>query len=216
MADVEFEKEEKSNTYDAAAVGLSNINPQVHEEEFLRHVDADSFTSIHNVNKVWSYKNMTDGCWTNFDCTDCIQIELAYSIYSKTFDDQFATVDLVVGQVNLKDDTLKVTDSNGHLHIMDVQRSNHKVRKRPNAAERHEPFVGATILSDHEDCTFTYDTDLEWLSLNWRKFRASQISASFRRLILYMFESDFDYFPTLREIRDGLIGGQMEELEKQK
>ena len=120
LADVEFEKEEKSNTYDAAAVGLSNINPQVHEEEFLRHVDADSFTSIHNVNKVWSYKNMTDGCWTNFDCTDCIQIELAYSIYSKTFDDQFATVDLVVGQVSLKDDTLKVTDSSGHSHILDV------------------------------------------------------------------------------------------------
>ena len=90
------------------------------------------------------------------------------------------------------------------------------MRRRPNAAERHEPLIGAKIISDHEDCSFTYDTDLEWLSLNWRKFRASQISASFRRLILYMFERDFEYFPTLREIRDGLIGGQMQELEKQK
>ena len=122
LADVEFSQQENSNDDDAAAVGLININPQVHEEEYLRHVDADSFTSIHNVNKVWSYKNMTDGCWTNFDCTDCIQLELGFSIYSKTFDDQFSIVDLVVGQVNLKDDTLKVTDSNGHSLTMDVQR----------------------------------------------------------------------------------------------
>ena len=120
LADVEFSLQENSNNDDAAAVGLININPQVYEEEYLRHVDADSFTSIHNVNKVWSYKNMTDGCWTNFDCTDCIQLELGFSIYSKTFDDQYSTVDLVVGQVNLKDDTMKVTDSNGHSQIMDV------------------------------------------------------------------------------------------------
>ena len=31
-----------------------------------------------------------------------------------------------------------------------------------------------------------------------------------------MFDHDFEYIPTLREIRDGLIGGQMEELEKTK
>ena len=90
------------------------------------------------------------------------------------------------------------------------------MRERPNAAQRHEPLIGAQIQSDRQDYSFTYETNLEWLSLNWRKYRASQISASFRRLILYMFERDFEYFPTLREIRDGLIGGQMQELEKQK
>ena len=55
-----------------------------------------------------------------FDCTDCIQIELAYSIYSKTFKDDFSTVDTMVGQVNFKNDKMKVTDSNGHSQEIDV------------------------------------------------------------------------------------------------
>ena len=49
---------------------------------------------------------------------------MAYSIYSKTFKEEFSTVDIMVGQVNFKDDTLKVTDSNGHSQVMDVYRSN--------------------------------------------------------------------------------------------
>ena len=82
-----------------------------------------SLTSIRDVNKPWSYQN-TNGQWINFDCSDCIQIELAYSIYSKTFKEEFSTVDIMVGQVNFKDDTLKITDSNGHSQVMDVYRSN--------------------------------------------------------------------------------------------
>lgn len=31
-----------------------------------------------------------------------------------------------------------------------------------------------------------------------------------------MFDKDFEYFPTLKEVRDGLIGGQMRELDKQR
>ena len=42
------------------------------------------------------------------------------------------------------------------------------------------------------------------------------MSDSTRRVILQMFEQDYQYFPTLREIRDGLIKGQMKVLEDDK
>ena len=42
------------------------------------------------------------------------------------------------------------------------------------------------------------------------------MSRSPRRLILEMFEQDYQYFPTLREIRDGLIKAQMKVLEEEK
>ena len=61
-----------------------------------------------------------------------------------------------------------------------------------------------------------HETNLEWLALNWRKNRASTISNSLRRLILYMHENKVDYFPTLREIRDGLIRGQIKILDADK
>ena len=59
-------------------------------------------------------------------------------------------------------------------------------------------------------------SDLEWLSLNWRKYRAQQISTSNRRMILLMFDMDYQYFPTLSEIRDGLINAQINELETER
>ena len=52
---------------------------------------------------------------------------------------------------------------------------------------------------------FINPTDLEWMSLNYRKYRAAKMSASYKRMILVMFEKDISYFPTLKEIRDELI-----------
>ena len=56
------------------------------------------------------------------------------------------------------------------------------------------------------------DTDMEWLSLNWRKYRAGQLSKSNRRTVLLLFEYDFDYFPSLVEIRNSLIKAQVYQL----
>lgn len=68
------------------------------------------------------------------------------------------------------------------------------------------------MINQNVNDAFIHQTNLEWLSLNWRKYRASQISKSYKRLILDMFDlmlqRKLGYFPTLREIRDGLIGGQ--------
>ena len=77
-------------------------------------------------------------------------------------------------------------------------------RARQNGQIRHDPFD-----SDEEDLAnninFICPTDLEWMSLNYRKERAAKMSASKRRMILIMFQNDISYFPTLREIRDELI-----------
>ena len=48
-------------------------------------------------------------------------------------------------------------------------------------------------------------TELEWMSFNYRMQRAAKMSPSQCRTILLMFEEDYQYFPTLREIRDELI-----------
>ena len=48
----------------------------------------------------------------------------------------------------------------------------------------------------------THNTDLEWLSLNWRKYRASKMSKSMRRMILLMFQEDYQYLPSLKDIRN--------------
>ena len=74
-------------------------------------------------------------------------------------------------------------------------------RLRPNRSQRHNPFAtfgqkSGTALS------FLSPTDLEWMSLNYRKERAAGMSPSKRRMILVMFEEDYQYFPSLREIRD--------------
>ena len=52
---------------------------------------------------------------------------------------------------------------------------------------------------------FISNTELEWLSLNYRKERATKLAASKKRMILIMFQKDISYFPTMKEIRDELI-----------
>ena len=52
---------------------------------------------------------------------------------------------------------------------------------------------------------FISKTELEWLSLNYRKERATKLAASKKRMILIMFQEDISYFPTIKEIRDELI-----------
>lgn len=78
---------------------------------------------------------------------------------------------------------------------------------------RHNP-LDTEALTRRRSELFIHNTDFEWLSLNWRKYRAAHMSASNRRMILKMFESDFQYFPTLKEIRDGIVNAQMNVLQQ--
>ena len=94
---------------------------------------------------------------------------------------------------------------------MSVKRSENNVRKRPNGQNRHDHF-GSGLEDADNSLSLIKSTDLEWMSFNYRKQRAAKMSPSERRTILIMFEEDYQYFPTLREIRDELIDAQMVEL----
>ena len=74
---------------------------------------------------------------------------------------------------------------------------------RPNGYNRHDPFLYDYL--DINDLDLVHSTDLEWMSLNYRKVRAARLSPSKRRMILAMFELDLQYFPSLAEIRDELV-----------
>lgn len=87
--------------------------------------------------------------------------------------------------------------------VIKVLRTKDNQKSRPNGTRRHDPFD--EVLFGEEQFKIYHDTHLEWLSLNFRKYRATQTSSSIRRMILIMFEEDYQYFPSLREIRDGLI-----------
>ena len=90
-----------------------------------------------------------------------------------------------------------------NTEIIQVRRTTENTRKRPYAGNRHDhPNTG---LQDSNGQSFIYKTDLEWMSLNYRKERAAKMSKSIRRMILIMFQDDYQYFPTLREIRNELI-----------
>ena len=84
-----------------------------------------------------------------------------------------------------------------------IRRTTDNTKKRPNSCNRHDPSI--TGNENSTELSFINPTDLEWLSLNYRKERAAKMSPSIRRMILVMFQNDYQYFPTLREIRDELI-----------
>ena len=60
------------------------------------------------------------------------------------------------------------------------------MRYRPNGSNRHDPFI-FDDSEGNDDFNFTNPTDLEWMSLNYRKERAAKLSKSKRRIILIMF-----------------------------
>ena len=94
-----------------------------------------------------------------------------------------------------------------------VMRSKQNIKVRPNGYKRHDPFIEDELC--RQSLSFIHHTDLEWMSLNYRKQRAAKMSLSKRRMILVMFQDDYQYFPSLREIRDELIKAQLNEIENE-
>lgn len=78
---------------------------------------------------------------------------------------------------------------------------------RQNAHRRHDPYLDEDNLENA--LKFISSTDLEWLSLNYRKFRAAKLSKSNKRIVMVVFEKLMSYFPTLKEVRDELIKAQI-------
>ena len=61
-----------------------------------------------------------------------------------------------------------------NTEVIQVRRSTENTRKRPNAGNRHDhPNTG---LKDSNGLNFIFETDLEWMSLNYSKERAARMS----------------------------------------
>ena len=69
--------------------------------------------------------------------------------------------------------------------VVKVRSTRDNQRLRPNAWERHAPFKNDNSIEN--DLLLISSTDLEWLSINYRKVKASKLSNSKRRIILVMF-----------------------------
>lgn len=182
------------------------------------------YQSLQHINKAWQFENAA-GQWIQFNCPECIRIQVAHLIYQKTVNDEHRRVEIESGlvefiahsitfnseHVNLMADTITMRDDISNVFPIRMSPDNDRVRA--NRKLRHSVFDAGQIEPENGEKDFIHVTNLEWLSLNWRKNRARKISGSFRRLILFMHENELNYFPTLREIRDGLIRGQMKILE---
>ena len=81
---------------------------------------------------------------------------------------------------------MKFNSFDGQIKDKQIKRSVDNMRNRQNATNRHDPF---NDQNDVQDLTvrLIFLTDLEWLSLNYRKQRAAKLSNSKRRMILLMF-----------------------------
>ena len=102
---------------------------------------------------------------------------------------------------------MKMIVNDGTEYEYQVERSQDNVRLRPGGRDRHDPYNGGDSDSGNL-MDLLFNTNLEWLSLNWRKYRASLMASTLKKLIFHMYEEDYQYFPNLREIRDGLILAQ--------
>lgn len=134
-----------------------------------------------------------------FDCSECIILEYGRKVYQKSNKkEKYKEVNIVPGKVNL--DTFEMASIELPDKPVQVRRTADNVRKRPNEQTRHNP-IDDEAFGDHE-LNMINSTDLEWMSLNYRKYRVAKLSASRRRIIMIMFQEKFTYFPSMREIRD--------------
>lgn len=80
-----------------------------------------------------------------------------------------------MGEVDFSDLTISVKNEKGEDEILKVFRSESSdgVRRRPEEDMRHDRSIGGLISDQRVNDAFIHNTNLEWLSLNWRKYRAS-------------------------------------------
>ena len=78
-------------------------------------------------------------------------------------------------------------------------------------SNRHNPFKDNDSGYDRLD--ILSNTNVEWMSINYRMDKIANLSLSSKRVILILFQNNFQFFPTLREIRDQLIMSQEKILE---
>ena len=158
---------------------------------------AAKLISVANFNWAWQFKVSDAEDWQQFDCIDCLQLEFNFQAHFLSNLKEFRKVQILCGVVDLENETFY---DYSDFFIGMVRRTNNNSRGRPNAARRHDPvhFDGSRNSEAH----FISDTHLEWTSLNYRKEKAAALSPSRRRMVLIMYQKQYSYFPTLREIME--------------
>ena len=169
---------------------------------------SDRLKSVDNFNWAWQYRESENAEWQQFDCTDCLQLELNYQTLKLFGEERFKKVKIVNGIVDLEKNIMTTIQNKS---MLEIQRTKVNTRKRRNAERRHDPldFEGSRLSDNH----FISDTNLQWTSVNYRKEKFANISPSRRRMVLIMYQKQPSYFPTLREIRDELIEAQKNEIQ---
>ena len=169
-----------------------------------------TFKRVDQLNWAWQHFNELENDWIQFECTDCLVLEFHYKLYKHEEAKDLRIVELISGTVDF--DKFELLQNQNELSkIIKIRRSTDNKRKRANASIRHDPFQN-TSMESFEQHSLLNPTDLEWMSLNYRKARAENLSPSKRRMILLMFQKDLQYFPSMREIRDQLIEAQINQI----
>lgn len=176
-------------------------------DEYENEVDIKSiFNSVTEYNWSWIFLDPEQG-WKQFDCLNCMMIEKSYKImaHSEMKNDltekiikRFERIKLDIGIVNIKNLTLELKNE-----TVKIKRTKNEQRVRPNAWKRQDN-TDSQQRKDSDYC-LVCEADYEWLSFNWRKYRASKASRSHRRTILIMLDIDYQYFPSLLEIMNGIL-----------
>ena len=103
--------------------------------------------------------------------------------------DNWPKIDIISGKVDLQTLTMKTNGNDDALTEIKRAPDDYK-RVRPNGKVRHDPLF-YNLRGKRSVENFLHPTTLEWMSINWRKYRASLVSPSLRRMILNMFEEDY-------------------------
>ena len=158
------------------------------------------FQNISDFNWAWQYYDENASQWLQFDCNDCLVLEFDYQAYKLTAKEEYSKAEITDGTVDFKQLCL-VNDKHDH-QTFKIRRTHDNLRVRNNAFRRHDPLY-------EKDCNYQKNlvssTDVEWMSINYRLDKISKLQKSRRRIILILFLKGFQFFPTLREIRDQLI-----------
>lgn len=69
--------------------------------------------------------------------------------------------------------TITIKEDFSGAVVYKLQRSNDDERRRPAPELKHEVNIGGHVSNQKVVDALIYATNLEWLSLNWRKYRAA-------------------------------------------
>ena len=117
------------------------------------------------MNWAWFFLDPHLETWIQFNCTECLVIEYGYQAFRISKQEEFRHVKFLKGIIDLE--TLVLTKLGNTGEKLKVMRSKHNIKVRPNGQKRHDPFMENDFSRD--SLSFIHHTDLEWMSLNYRK-----------------------------------------------